>query len=47
MNPNDPKGAAGALKTPLALIPPFAMEQAAFIWLHSQPNITDEEHQLT
>jgi hypothetical protein len=26
---NDPKGAAGALKTPLGLIPPFAMEQTA------------------
>jgi hypothetical protein len=32
MNPNDPKGAAGALKTPLSLIPPFAMEQTA--WVH-------------
>ena len=29
---NDPKGAAGALKTPLGLIPPFAMEQTA--WAH-------------
>ena len=29
---NDPKGAAGALKTPLGLIPPFAMEQTA--WVH-------------
>jgi len=29
---NDPKGAAGALKTPLALIPPYAMEQTA--WVH-------------
>jgi hypothetical protein len=29
---NDPKGAAGALKTPLSLIPPFAMEQTA--WVH-------------
>ena len=27
--PNDPKGAAGAAKTPLGLIPPWAMEQAA------------------
>jgi len=26
---NDPKGAAGALKTPLGLIPPYAMEQTA------------------
>jgi len=26
---NDPKGAAGALKTPLGLIPPFAMAQTA------------------
>ena len=32
MNPNDPKGAAGALKTPLGLIPPYAMEQTA--WVH-------------
>lgn len=31
-NPNDPKGAAGALKTPLGLIPPYAMEQTA--WVH-------------
>jgi len=30
--PNDPKGAAGALKTPLSLIPPYAMEQTA--WVH-------------
>lgn len=30
--PNDPKGAAGATKTPLGLIPPFAMEQTA--WAH-------------
>lgn len=30
--PNDPKGAAGALKTPLGLIPPHAMEQTA--WAH-------------
>lgn len=29
---NDPKGAAGAAKTPLGLIPPFAMEQTA--WAH-------------
>lgn len=29
---NDPKGAAGALKTPLGLIPPSAMEQTA--WVH-------------
>jgi hypothetical protein len=29
---NDPKGAAGALKTPLGLIPPYAMEQTA--WAH-------------
>jgi hypothetical protein len=29
---NDPKGAAGALKTPLSLIPPYAMEQTA--WVH-------------
>lgn len=29
--PNDPKGAAGALKTPLALIPPHAMEQTALV----------------
>jgi len=28
--PNDPKGAIGATKTPLALIPPFAMEQTAW-----------------
>jgi hypothetical protein len=32
MNPNDPKGAAGALKTPLSLIPSYAMEQTA--WVH-------------
>jgi hypothetical protein len=32
MNPNDPKGAAGALKTPLGLIPSYAMEQTA--WVH-------------
>jgi hypothetical protein len=31
MNPNDPKGAAGALKTPLGLIPPYAMEQTALV----------------
>jgi len=30
--PNDPKGAIGATKTPLALIPPIAMEQTA--WVH-------------
>jgi hypothetical protein len=30
--PNDPKGAAGALKTPLGLIPSYAMEQTA--WVH-------------
>jgi len=30
--PNDPKGAIGATKTPLALIPPSAMEQTA--WVH-------------
>ena len=29
---NDPKGAAGALKAPLGLIPPYAMEQTA--WVH-------------
>ena len=29
--PNDPKGAAGALKTPLGLIPPHSMEQAALV----------------
>jgi hypothetical protein len=29
---NDPKGAAGALKTPLGLIPPYAMDQTA--WAH-------------
>ena len=29
---NDPKGAAGAVKTPLGLIPPHAMEQTA--WVH-------------
>ena len=29
---NDPKGAAGALKTPLSLIPSYAMEQTA--WVH-------------
>jgi hypothetical protein len=29
--PNDPKGAAGALKTPLSLIPPYAMEQTALV----------------
>jgi len=28
---NDPKGAAGALKTPLGLIPPSAMEQTALV----------------
>ena len=28
---NDPKGAAGALKTPLALIPPIAMEKIALV----------------
>ncbi len=32
MNPNDPKGATGALKTPLSLIPPYAMKQMA--WVH-------------
>jgi hypothetical protein len=31
---NDPKGAAGALKTPLGLIPPFAMEQTALAHKH-------------
>ena len=30
--PNDPKGAAGALKAPLGLIPPYAMKQIA--WVH-------------
>jgi hypothetical protein len=29
---NDPKGAAGALKTPLGLIPSYAMDQTA--WVH-------------
>jgi hypothetical protein len=29
--PNDPKGAAGALKTPLGLIPSYAMEQTALV----------------
>lgn len=29
---NDPKGAAGAVKVPLGLIPPHAMEQTA--WVH-------------
>ena len=29
---NDPKGAAGALKAPLGLIPPYAMDQTA--WVH-------------
>jgi hypothetical protein len=29
---NDPKGAAGATKTPLGLIPPYAMAQTA--WVH-------------
>ena len=29
---NDPKGAAGAVKVPLGLIPPYAMEQTA--WVH-------------
>jgi len=29
---NDPKGAAGAIKVPLGLIPPYAMEQTA--WVH-------------
>jgi hypothetical protein len=29
---NDPKGTAGALKTPLSLIPSYAMEQTA--WVH-------------
>lgn len=29
---NDPKGAAGALKAPLQLIPPYALEQTA--WVH-------------
>jgi hypothetical protein len=29
---NDPKGAAGALKAPMHLIPPFALEQTA--WVH-------------
>ena len=29
---NDPKGAIGATKTPLGLIPPYAMEQTA--WVH-------------
>lgn len=31
-NSNDPKGAAGAKKCPLGLIPPYAMEQTA--WVH-------------
>lgn len=30
-NINDPKGAAGALKTPLGLIPSYAMEQTALV----------------
>jgi hypothetical protein len=30
--PNDPKGAAGALKCPLGLIPPKAMDETA--WVH-------------
>jgi len=29
---NDPKGAAGALKAPMHLIPPYALEQTA--WVH-------------
>lgn len=29
---NDPKGAAGALKAPMHLIPPYALEQSA--WVH-------------
>jgi hypothetical protein len=29
---NDPKGAAGALKVPLHLVPPYALEQTA--WVH-------------
>ena len=29
---NDPKGAAGAVKVPLGLVPPYAMEQTA--WVH-------------
>jgi hypothetical protein len=32
VKPNDPKGAAGALKCPLGLIPPKAMEETA--WVH-------------
>jgi len=28
---NDPKGAAGALKAPMHLIPPFALEQTAWV----------------
>jgi hypothetical protein len=31
---NDPKGAAGALKAPLGLIPPYAMEQTALVHKH-------------
>lgn len=31
-HPNDPKGHAGSLKAPLHLVPPFAMEQQA--WVH-------------
>lgn len=31
--PNDPKGAAGALKCPLGFLPPKAMEETA--WVHS------------
>ncbi len=32
LHPNDPKGAAGALKVPLGLLPPVAMEEQA--WVH-------------
>lgn len=31
-HPNDPKGAVGAVKVPLSLLPPIAMEQQA--WVH-------------
>lgn len=34
MKLNDPKGAAGALKTPLGLIPAYSMDQTAWVHKH-------------
>ena len=41
--PNDPKGAAGAAKTPLGLIPPWAMEQAALAHKLGKEDDSDRE----